>query len=142
MRLETIKRAPSFFDTDGMQVTQRFATSLDGTSIPYFLVLPAGAGDPANGNDDRPTAPLPTLLYGYGGFEISLTPHYIAGAGRSWLSRGGAYVVANIRGGGEYGPRWHRAALKGERHKAFEDFAAVAEDLVATGVTTRSRDCG
>ena len=134
-RLETIKRAPSFFDTDGMQVTQRFATSLDGTSIPYFLVLPAGAGDPTNGND-RPAAPLPTLLYGYGGFEISLTPHYIAGAGRSWLSRGGAYVVANIRGGGEYGPRWHRAALKGERHKAFEDFAAVAEDLVATGVTT------
>ncbi|MEC8917414.1 MAG: prolyl oligopeptidase family serine peptidase [Pseudomonadota bacterium] len=133
---ETIKRAPSFFETQGMQVTQRFAASLDGTSIPYFLVLPAGAGDPANGNADRPTAPLPTLLYGYGGFEISLTPHYIAGAGRSWLSRGGAYVVANIRGGGEYGPRWHRAALKGERHKAFEDFAAVAEDLVATGVTT------
>ncbi|WP_110707225.1 prolyl oligopeptidase family serine peptidase [Salinicola sp. CR57] len=127
---ETIKRAPSFFEADGMQVTQRFATSLDGTSIPYFLVLPADVGR------ERPNAPLPTLLYGYGGFEISLTPHYIAGAGRSWLSRGGAYVVANIRGGGEYGPRWHRAALKGERHKAFEDFAAVAEDLVATGITT------
>ncbi|WP_342595981.1 prolyl oligopeptidase family serine peptidase [Salinicola lusitanus] len=127
---ETIKRAPSFFEADGMQVTQRFATSLDGTSIPYFLVLPADVGR------ERPNAPLPTLLYGYGGFEISLTPHYIAGAGCSWLSRGGAYVVANIRGGGEYGPRWHRAALKGERHKAFEDFAAVAEDLVATGITT------
>ncbi|MDH4571562.1 prolyl oligopeptidase family serine peptidase [Salinicola acroporae] len=127
---ETIKRAPSFFEADGMQVTQRFATSLDGTSIPYFLVLPADV------EQERPNAPLPTLLYGYGGFEISLTPHYIAGAGRSWLSRGGAYVVANIRGGGEYGPRWHRAALKGERHKAFEDFAAVAEDLVATGITT------
>jgi prolyl oligopeptidase len=127
---ETIKRAPSFFEADGMQVTQRFATSADGTQIPYFLVLPAGA------EAGKPTQPLPTLLYGYGGFEISLTPHYIAGAGRSWLSRGGAYVVANIRGGGEYGPRWHRAALQGERHKAFEDFAAVAEDLVATGITT------
>ncbi|WP_083941600.1 prolyl oligopeptidase family serine peptidase [Salinicola socius] len=132
---ETIKRAPGFFETDGMQVTQRFATSLDGTSIPYFLVLPAGGEGSTNGNDG-PAAPMPTLLYGYGGFEISLTPHYIAGAGRSWLSRGGAYVVANIRGGGEYGPRWHRAALQGERHKAFEDFAAVAQDLVATGITT------
>ncbi|MGM8930232.1 prolyl oligopeptidase family serine peptidase [Salinicola halophyticus] len=126
---EAIKRAPSFFETDGMQVTQRFATSADGTPIPYFLVLPAGM------EAGKPPQPLPTLLYGYGGFEISLTPHYIAGAGRSWLTRGGAYVVANIRGGGEYGPRWHRAALKGERHKAFEDFAAVAEDLVATGIT-------
>ncbi|MGQ7244671.1 prolyl oligopeptidase family serine peptidase [Salinicola sp. V024] len=127
---DTIKRAPSFFETDGMQVTQRFATSADGTQIPYFLVLPAGM------EAGKPPQPLPTLLYGYGGFEISLTPHYIAGAGRSWLTRGGAYVVANIRGGGEYGPRWHRAALKGERHKAFEDFAAVAEDLFATGITT------
>ncbi|MGM8851179.1 prolyl oligopeptidase family serine peptidase [Salinicola halophyticus] len=130
---DTIKRAPSFFETDGMQVTQRFATSADGTQIPYFLVLPAGM------EAGKPPQPLPTLLYGYGGFEISLTPHYIAGAGRSWLTRGGAYVVANIRGGGEYGPRWHRAALKGERHKAFEDFAAVAEDLVATGITTPQR---
>lgn len=127
---ETIKRAPGFFETQGMRVSQRFATSLDGTAIPYFLVLPAGVAE------EKPSEPLPTLLYGYGGFEISLTPHYIAGAGRSWLSRGGAYVVANIRGGGEYGPRWHRAALKGERHKAFEDFAAVAQDLVATGITT------
>ncbi|WP_110654477.1 prolyl oligopeptidase family serine peptidase [Salinicola halimionae] len=130
---DTIKRAPSFFETDGMQVTQRFATSADGTQVPYFLVLPAGM------EAGKPPQPLPTLLYGYGGFEISLTPHYIAGAGRSWLTRGGAYVVANIRGGGEYGPRWHRAALKGERHKAFEDFAAVAEDLVAAGITTPQR---
>ncbi|NRB55496.1 MAG: S9 family peptidase [Salinicola sp.] len=138
-RLETIKRAPSFFESQGMRVTQRFATSQDGTRIPYFLVLPAGVEGATSGHGDRPAQPLPTLLYGYGGFEISLTPHYIAGAGRSWLSRGGAYVVANIRGGGEYGPRWHRAALKGERHKAFEDFAAVAEDLVATGITTPER---
>ncbi|GHB13165.1 prolyl oligopeptidase family serine peptidase [Salinicola rhizosphaerae] len=130
---EPIKRAPSFFDAAGMRAEQRFATSADGTRIPYFLVLPAGV------EGDKPDAPLPTLLYGYGGFEISLTPHYIAGAGRSWLARGGAYVVANIRGGGEYGPRWHRAALKGERHKAFEDFAAVAEELVATGITTPAR---
>ncbi|WP_251975933.1 prolyl oligopeptidase family serine peptidase [Salinicola avicenniae] len=133
MSPEAVKRAPRFFDAAGMQVTQRFATSADGTQIPYFLVLPAGV------EGDVPTTPLPTLLYGYGGFEISLTPHYLAGAGRSWLARGGAYVVANIRGGGEYGPRWHRAALQGERHKAFEDFAAVAEDLVATGITVPAR---
>jgi len=127
---QIIKRAPAFFDADGMRVEQRFATSRDGTRIPYFLVLPAEVS--------RGT-PLPTLLYGYGGFEISLTPHYAAGVGRSWLARGGAYAVANIRGGGEYGPRWHRAALKGKRHRAFEDFAAVAEDLVATGITTPER---
>jgi prolyl oligopeptidase len=92
----------------------------------------------------RPTgAPLdgatPTLLYGYGGFEISLTPSYSGGLGRAWLARGGVYVVANIRGGGEYGPRWHQLALKENRHRAYEDFAAVARDLVARGVTSPER---
>ncbi|WP_106418926.1 prolyl oligopeptidase family serine peptidase [Salinicola tamaricis] len=125
-----VKQAPAFFDASGMRVEQRFATSADGTRVPYFLVLPADADDVS-----RETA-LPTLLYGYGGFEISLTPHYAPDVGRCWLARGGAYAVANIRGGGEYGPRWHRAALKADRHKAFEDFAAVAADLVASGVTT------
>ncbi|WFF41085.1 S9 family peptidase [Salinicola endophyticus] len=125
-----IKQAPALFDASGMRVEQRFATSDDGTRVPYFLVLPAGIDDVS-----RETA-LPTLLYGYGGFEISLTPHYAPDVGRCWLARGGAYAVANIRGGGEYGPRWHRAALKADRHKAFEDFAAVAADLVASGVTT------
>jgi prolyl oligopeptidase len=77
----------------------------------------------------------PTLLYGYGGFEISLTPGYSPSMGRAWLEKGGVYVVANIRGGGEYGPRWHQAALKANRHKAYEDFAAVAQDLIARNIT-------
>jgi prolyl oligopeptidase len=78
----------------------------------------------------------PTLLYGYGGFEVSLTPHYDALAGAAWMVQGGIYVVANIRGGGEFGPQWHQAALKEKRHRAYEDFAAVAEDLVNRKVTT------
>jgi prolyl oligopeptidase len=81
----------------------------------------------------------PTLLYGYGGFEISLTPNYAPAAGRGWLQYGGVFVVANIRGGGEYGPRWHQAALKQNRLRAYEDFAAVAEDLVKRGVTSAKR---
>ena len=81
----------------------------------------------------------PTLLYGYGGFEISLTPAYSGGIGKGWLERGGVYVVANIRGGGEYGPRWHQAALKANRHKAYEDFAAVAQDLVVRKITSPKR---
>lgn len=123
---EALKAQPSFFDTSGMSVTQQFTTSADGTRVPYFQVTPAGfKGD----------EPAPTLLYGYGGFEISLAPSYSGIVGRAWLERGGVYVVANIRGGGEYGPAWHRAALKENRHRAYEDFAAVAEDLIARGVT-------
>ncbi|WP_267887364.1 prolyl oligopeptidase family serine peptidase [Streptomyces sp. WM4235] len=121
-----VKRAPALFDTTGLTVRQYFATSEDGTRVPYFVVGPdAGPG--------------PTLLYGYGGFEVSLTPGYDAVTGRAWLARGGTYVIAGIRGGGEYGPRWHRAALKAERPRAFEDFAAVAGDLVARGITTPDR---
>ncbi|ANF59469.1 prolyl oligopeptidase [Halotalea alkalilenta] len=129
--IEVVKRSVAEFDAAGMRVEQRFAVSLDGTRVPYFLVLPRDVS--------RETKPLPTLLYGYGGFEISLTPHYLAAAGVAWLSRGGAMVFANIRGGGEYGPDWHRAALKQHRHKAFEDFAAVARALVEEGVTVPSR---
>src|SRR3546814_4337640 len=81
----------------------------------------------------------PTLLYGDGGFEISLTPNYSASVGRGWLSQGGVYVLANIRGGGEYGPRWHQAALREHRNKAYEDFAAVAQDLIAQKITTTAR---
>ena len=121
-----LKRAPSFFDADGMTVEQRFATSDDGTRVPYFLV-------------GRPDATGPTWLTGYGGFEIPLTPAYDGVVGRTWLARGGRYAVANIRGGGEYGPRWHRAARRELRPRAFEDFAAVARDLVDTGVTTPER---
>ncbi len=123
---EKIKETPAFFDASGLQISQHFATSKDGTQVPYFMVAK---------RDVEANAANPTLLYGYGGFEISLTPNYSAGVGRGWLSQGGVYVVANIRGGGEYGPRWHQAALKANRNKAYEDFAAVAEDLFKRRIT-------
>ncbi|NUS39952.1 MAG: S9 family peptidase [Lysobacter sp.] len=126
---EPLKAMPAFFDASKDVVEQHFATSKDGTRVPYFLVRPKGLK--ADGN-------APTLLYGYGGFEVSLTPGYSGIVGKGWLERGGVYAVANIRGGGEYGPRWHQAALKAERHKAYEDFAAVAQDLVARKVTSRA----
>ncbi|MBD8080150.1 prolyl oligopeptidase family serine peptidase [Cellulosimicrobium arenosum] len=125
---EELKSNPAFFDAQDMTVAQHFAVSDDGTRVPYFVV---GRSDLVAG-----TGSAPTLLYGYGGFEISLTPSYSGTLGRGWLAHGGAYVVANIRGGGEYGPAWHQAALKANRHRAFEDFAAVARDLVARGITT------
>ncbi|EWC63111.1 Prolyl endopeptidase [Actinokineospora spheciospongiae] len=124
--VEVLRRAPAFFDTDGLTVEQHFATSDDGTKVPYFVVR----GEQPGG---------PTLLYGYGGFEVSLTPGYSGGLGRAWLEQGGTYVVANIRGGGEYGPAWHRAALRENRPRAYEDMAAVAKDLVARGITTPDR---
>ncbi|MGW6563759.1 prolyl oligopeptidase family serine peptidase [Streptomyces sp. NPDC054975] len=125
---EILKQAPARFETAGLAVDQFFATSRDGTRVPYFVVGP----------DRDPKVPGPTLLYGYGGFEVSLTPGYGSVRGRAWLERGGTYVIANIRGGGEYGPDWHQAALGANRPRAFEDFAAVAEDLVARGITTPS----
>ena len=124
---EQLKAMPSFFDGSNDVIEQHFATSKDGTRVPYFLVRPKGLK--ADGSN-------PTLLYGYGGFEIALTPGYSGGLGRSWLDRGGVYAVANIRGGGEYGPRWHQAALKANRHKAYEDFAAVAQDLIDRRITS------
>ena len=125
--VEPMFSLPSFFDADGMSVEQHFATSKDGTKIPYFLVLPNGF---------ELGADTPTLIYGYGGFQISRTPSYSATVGHAWLARGGVYVVANIRGGGEYGPRWHHAALKEHRQRAYDDMAAVAEDLIARDVTS------
>jgi prolyl oligopeptidase len=127
---EELKRLPHFFDSVGMQISQHFATSSDGTKVPYFMVAK---------KDLNLDGKNPTLLYGYGGFEISLQPNYSATVGRAWLTQGGVYVVANIRGGGEYGPRWHQAALKENRLRAYEDFAAVAKDLVARGVTSKQR---
>ncbi|MFC6022819.1 prolyl oligopeptidase family protein [Plantactinospora solaniradicis] len=124
---ETLKRDPAFFDPTGMNVRQFFARSADGTRVPYFVVAPPG--EPAG----------PTLLTGYGGFEMAWTPSYSGIIGRGWLARGGSYVVANIRGGGEYGPRWHRAALRENRPRAYEDFAAVATDLVERGMTVPAR---
>jgi prolyl oligopeptidase len=127
---ERLKSRRAWFDAAGMHVEQRFATSKDGTRVPYFVVWPKGAA--ADG--DRPT-----LLYGYGGFEVSQQPWYSGAWGEAWYRRGGVLVVANIRGGGEYGPAWHQAALKRNRQRAFDDFIAVAEDLVATRVTRPAR---
>jgi len=124
---ETLKAAPAFFDASKFVVEQHFALSEDGTRVPYFQVSARNLEH--NGKN-------PTLLYGYGGFEISLTPGYNGVVGRAWLERGGVYVLANIRGGGEYGPNWHMAALQEHRHRAYEDFAAVAQDLITRKVTS------
>lgn len=124
---DVLKTMPTFFDASTHAIEQHFATSQDGTKVPYFLVKP---------RDLKLDGSAPTLLYGYGGFEISLTPGYSGSVGKGWLEKGGVYAVANIRGGGEYGPRWHQAALKANRHKAYEDFAAVARDLIASKVTS------
>lgn len=122
-----VKRAPSFFDESRFTVEQHFAVSADGTRVPYFQVGP---------KDLVLDGTAPTQLSGYGGFEISRTPAYSGVVGRAWLERGGVYVVANIRGGGEYGPGWHQAALKENRHRAYQDFAAVAQDLIRRDVTS------
>src|SRR5690606_14858320 len=124
---EVLKTQPAFLDASWHEVEQHFAPSRDGTRVPYFLVRP---------KDLAPDGSNPTLLYWYGGFEISLTPGYSGGTGKGWLEKGGTYAVANIRGGGEYGPRWHQAALKQSRHKAYEDFAAVAKDMIDRGITS------
>ena len=120
-----IKSLPARFDASGLVTEQFQATSKDGAKIPYFVTRPKTLHGPA-----------PTILYGYGGFEVSLTPSYSANFGRLWLSHGGIYVVANIRGGGEFGPGWHDAALKTKRQHAYDDFEAVAADLVRRGLTT------
>ncbi len=123
----TLKTMPTFFDASKHVAEQHFAKSKDGTRIPYFLVRPKAIEyDGSN----------PTLLYGYGGFEIPMAPNYSGTVGKGWLEKGGVYAVANIRGGGEYGPRWHQAALKANRGRAYEDFAAVAQDLVARKITS------
>jgi prolyl oligopeptidase len=143
---EVIRSSPSYFDDSAYEVQQHFAVSDDGTRVPYFQV--ASRGLVLDGQN-------PTQLSGYGGFEVSRTPAYSGAIGRAWLerrtegsagaeggtahTRGGVYVVANIRGGGEYGPSWHRAAQQEKRHRAFEDFAAVARDLISRGVTSKER---
>jgi prolyl oligopeptidase len=124
---ETIKRSPAFFDASKFTVSQHFVASKDGTRVPYFEIAPKNLK--LDGSNR-------TLLYGYGGFEVSLEPFYSGSVGRAWLSRGGVFVIANIRGGGEYGPAWHQAALKANRPRAYEDFAAVAQDLIQRGVTS------
>lgn len=124
---EKIKSLPAFFDATGLAVSQHEAVSADGTRIPYFQVARESmALDGTN----------PTLLYGYGGFEVPMFPSYEAGKGAAWFERGAVYVVANIRGGGEFGPKWHQAALQSNKTRSYEDFIAVAEDLVRRKVTS------
>jgi prolyl oligopeptidase len=131
-RRERLKSLPTFFVADDLQVSQHEAVSNDGTKIPYFQVSRKSLfRDGTN----------PTLLYGYGGFGVSLLPHYAPSVGAAWLERGGVYVVANIRGGHEFGPTWHYAARKENRQRAYDDFIAVAEDLIARKVTS-SRHLG
>jgi len=124
---DKLKNLPAFFATDGLEVRQHEAVSKDGTPIPYFQV--GRKGMPLDGKN-------PLLLYGYGGFEVSLLPNYIPTVGAAWLERGGVYVSANIRGGGEFGPSWHQAAIRENRQRAYDDFIAVAEDLINRRVTS------
>ena len=128
--LTKLKALPQYFNAEGLVVEQHEATSKDGTKIPYFQV---------SRKELKLDGENPTLLYGYGGFEVPLVPNYSATTGTAWLTKGGVFVVANIRGGGEFGPMWHQAALKENRHKAFEDFIAVGEDLVKRKVTSPKR---
>ena len=126
-----LKSLPATFDATGMRAEQSFATSADGTRVPYFVVWPRSlnARSPATGS-------TPTLLYGYGGFEISMQPWYSAAFGTAWLARGGVVVVANIRGGGEFGPAWPQAAVKEHKQRSYDDFIAVALDLIQRGITS------
>lgn len=127
---EQLKTLPAKFDASTHVVEQFEATSKDGTKVPYFVVRPKGLKyDGSN----------PTLLYAYGGFQVSQTPNYSAGTGKLWLERGGTYVLANIRGGGEFGPAWHDAGLKTKRQVVYDDFAAVGQDLIARKITSPRR---
>ncbi len=121
-----LQQAPARFNSENLKVTQEFAISADGTRVPYFLVAK---------NDLTRDGNNPVLLYGYGGFEISQKPQYRSTTGKLWLEKGGVFALANIRGGGEYGPAWHQAALKQNRHKSFEDFIAIGEDLISRKIT-------
>jgi len=123
--VQKLKSLPSFFESSNHTVVQEKAISEDGTAIPYFLIKNKNA-----------KGPVPTLLYGYGGFEISLTPTYLSTIGPGWLEKGFNFVFSNIRGGGEFGPTWHQAALKENRKKAYDDFIAIGEKLIKDKITT------
>ncbi|RDI52141.1 prolyl oligopeptidase family serine peptidase [Nocardia mexicana] len=123
---EPLKQEPGFFDADGIETEQFFARSDDGTPVPYFVIR----------HRDRRDEPGPTVMSGYGGFEVSRTPAYSGASGMGWLERGGTWVMTNIRGGGEYGPEWHTQAQKENRYKVYEDFSSIARDLVTRGITT------
>ena len=124
---EVLKTSPSYFDAQGMEVEQYEATSADGTKIPYFLVKPKGmVMDGTN----------PTLLTGYGGFQVPRLPSYLGSIGKIWVERGGAYILGNMRGGGEFGPNWHQSAIRENKQRTWDDFIAIAEDAIARGITS------
>jgi len=124
-----IKSRKNSIDPEKYRVEQNFVSSADGTSIPYFLISRKGIN--LDGKN-------PTILYGYGGFQISKPPSYLGGSiAEYWLNSGGVYVVSNIRGGGEYGPAWHQSALKENRQRAYDDFIAIAIDLIEKGITSK-----
>lgn len=127
-KLIQLKKMPSLFDSSSFKVEQLFAKSKDGTEIPYFLIRSKFSRGPG-----------PTIVNAYGGFEVSMVPGYAAILGKLWLEKGGQYVIANIRGGGEFGPQWHAAAIKEKRQNAFDDLFAVTEDLFDKMLTTRDR---
>lgn len=122
-----VMTAPERFDSKNLIAHQYKVKSSDGTSVPYFIV---------HSKNIKLNGLNPTVLYGYGGFEITMSPHYLGATGKAWLEKGGVYVLANIRGGGEYGPDWHKSALKENRQRAFDDFYAVAEDLISRKITS------
>ncbi|MCW5590472.1 MAG: S9 family peptidase [Burkholderiales bacterium] len=124
---EKLKSLPDFFDASGLEVTQHEATSKDGTKIPYYQVMRKSA---------KLDGKNPTILYGYGGFEVSMVPTYSGFIGNGWLAKGGVWVLANLRGGGEFGPAWNQVARREGRQKAYDDYIAVAEDLIARKVTS------
>jgi len=124
---EKVKSLPAQFDGKGLVTVQYEATSKDGTKIPYFVVMREGT---------KMDGKNPTVLYGYGGYEISMLPGYSGTVGSAWLERGGVWVLANIRGGGEFGPQWHTQALREGRHRTHEDFIAVAEDIERRGLSS------
>jgi prolyl oligopeptidase len=127
---QLLKQLPESFDSQGMKVEQFFTDSKDGTKVPYFVVSPLGV---------KTDGSNPTLLYGYGGYQVSMQPWYSSSLGNNWLSKGGVVVLANIRGGGEYGPVWHQAAIKANKQKSYDDFIAIAEDLITRKITTPRR---
>jgi prolyl oligopeptidase len=123
-RIEVLKEAPASFDASGLEVTRHEAVSVDGERIPYYQIGPKDQG-----------SPRPTVLYGYGGFSVSMTPGYLGGIGKTWLERGNVWIVANIRGGGEFGATWHKAGMREGKRLSHDDFAAIGRDLVERGVT-------
>jgi len=129
-QLETIKTTPARFDASRHVVEQLEATSRDGTKIPYFLIRP---------REMRRDGSTPTLLYAYGGFQVSQVPNYSGTMGRLWLEQGNAYVVANLRGGGEFGPDWHQSAQLANKQRTWDDYIAVAEDLIRRNITSARR---